>query len=122
MSTADDLAAVVAGLRPLYEDVAMPDWCEVIRPVTGSGFNAATTEQVVEVTRCALGVSERSGIERTSGDRLTGITIYTCDLPWSSIVRDTDTLRVNGREFAVTSVGFAEGFEIGRTALLEARS
>ena len=123
-TTADRIAAKVASLRPLYQELAMPDWCEVVRSTpTADGRGGITTiDTVVESTRCALSVSQRSGTEGPRADQITGISVYTCDLPWSSLLTDADTLRVNGRDFTVTSVGYAEGFEIGRTVLLEARS
>ena len=61
MSVADRIAAKVASLRPKYEDVALPDWCEVVRPVTGEGFNAATTEQVVEGEPVQFVVADADG-------------------------------------------------------------
>ena len=123
-TTAERIAAKVAGLRDRYVDLAMPDWCEVVRPTqTADGRGGTTTiDTVVESTRCALSVSQRAGTEGPRADQMVGVSVYTCDLPWSSLLTDADTLRVNGRDFTVTSVGYAEGFEIGRTALLEARS
>jgi hypothetical protein len=124
VSVADRIAAKVEALRPRYEDVAMPDWCEVVRPVqTADGRGGHTAvPTVVEQTRCVLSVSQRSGTEGIASDQLVGITVYTCDLPFSTLLTEDDTLRINGRDFAVVSVGWEEGFAIGKTALLEARS
>lgn len=124
MTVADRIAAKVAALRPRYEDVALPDWCEVVRPVSTADGRGGLTDvpTVVEVTRCALDVSNRAGVEGTGGDVLAARSVYTCELPYGSLLTERDALRVNGREFTVVDVGWGEGFEIGLHATLEERS
>jgi hypothetical protein len=87
----------------------------------GRGGSIAVNVKV-ESTRCALSVSQRAGTEGVASDQLVGITVYTCDLPYETLLTNGDTLIVNGRLFSVTSVGWEEGFSIGKTALLEART
>lgn len=121
MSTADDLTPVWAEMRAVLADAFHADTYEVIATTeVPDGYGGTTTtEEVVETGRCVLDLSGRLGSEAIRGGVPTATSTYTAELPIDSVVDETDTLRINGREFAVISVARGGLHEIFTTVGLE---
>lgn len=126
MTRADDLTARFATLRAKVAENFHPDAYEVVRvgdPVPdGIGGSIDPEPEVVETGRCRLQLSGRQGTENVQGVVVVATSPYTADLPIDSVVEETDTLRVNGREFEVISVGRGGGFDLFTAVGLEERS
>lgn len=113
-TTADAIAAIVADLRPLHDDLALPDTCEIVRVTTvpdGRG-GTTTTESTIDTVRCALDVSGQSGNEYVAGSVENVNLPYTITLPYGTDVNEQDTIGVDGRTFAVETVRSGGGYEI----------
>lgn len=124
MSTADELAAVVAGLRPLAADLALPDECVVLRPTTTKDTrnNPIAGESPVATTRCRLRVNPRMPREQLAADRVRAEALYAIDLPIETDVTPADTILVNGiRRFPVTGIQLDGDFAVFQTATAEER-
>lgn len=125
-SPADELAAVVAGLRPLANDLALADTCQVLRAgaaAVDSRGNRTATEVAALTTRCALRAGGLRPRELAVADRVQSVAPYAVDLPYGTDVRHGDALRVNGtRRFEVLGVLQAGGYGVFAVAVCEERS
>lgn len=106
MTAADDLTAVWAEAADIIAENLHADTYEVVRatPVSDNSGGTTLTDVVVETGRCRLTVANRLGGERASGDVVLAISLYVAQLPYESVVMETDRLRINGRVFQVTDV------------------
>lgn len=115
MSTADSIAAIVAGLRATHDDLALPDSCDVIR-VTGTvadGRGGTTdVEETVATVRCALDVAGITGQEGVSGSVETVTLPYVITLPYGTDVTEADTIGVGARRFAVETVRTGGDYDV----------
>lgn len=124
MTAADDLTAVWASVRPVFAENFHADTYAVVRTTSTPDGSGGTTETgaVVETGRCALDVANRLGGERMSGGTVMAVSIYVAELPVDSIVAETDTLRVNGRTFAITDVKRGGNHDLFTEVTLEERA
>lgn len=114
MSTADAIAAVVAGLRATHDDLALPDTCDVIRSVAVSDGRGGTTttETVVAEYRCALDVAGITGQEGLAGSVETVTRPYEITLPYGADVTEADTIGVGDRRFAIENVRTGGAYDV----------
>jgi len=128
MSTADTLAAVVTELRPVANDLALPDTCAVTRAgavaVVDTRGNKTYPDTTVATVRCRLRSSgQMRPDERLVADRLQAIAPYAVDLPYGTSVTAKDELVVNTtRRFAVIGVLTEGGYGMFTVAIVEERS
>jgi hypothetical protein len=128
MSTADELAAVVSGLRPIANDLALPDTCEVRRPdrnnpVTDSRGAKTYPEISHAVSRCRLRTGGLRPDERVVADQAEAVVPYAIDLPFTMASIASDVIVVNGtRRFDIIGVLKTEGFGVFATAIVEERT
>lgn len=127
MTLADDIAAVLGtDVAPVIAEAFFPDTYEVLRGTNrvADGYGGYTeTPNVASSGRCRLEPANRLGREGVRGDRVEAVSPYVAQLPKDADVRATDTLRINGREFAIVDepkVG--GGFGLFTEVSLEARS
>lgn len=106
MTTADDLDAVWAGVRGVFEDAFFTDDYSINRPTpTSDGRGGTTTTpSTVESGKCSVWAAGQQGQEYVSGQRVTGQVDYLAELPWSTTIRDTDEITINSRLFNVLAV------------------
>jgi hypothetical protein len=123
-SVADELAAVIAEVRPEIAGVVHTDTYAILRTTTVADGRGGWTETTttVETGRCRLIVAQRMGGEVVSGGRVTPLSIYTADLPIGSIVTENDTLGINGRTFLVTDTKAGGALALFVTVDLEERT
>lgn len=114
MSTADAIAAIVAGLRPVHDDLALPDTCRIQRVTTVSDGRGGTTttEATIGTVRCALDVSGMSGSEYVAGSVESVNLPYVITMPYGTDVTEQDTIDVGDRTFAVETVRSGGDYEI----------
>ncbi len=114
MSTADNLATIIAGLRPIHDDIALPDTCDVLRVVqTSDGRGGVTETEVLAGTyRCAVDASGLIGHEAVSGSIESVDRPYTITLPYNADVTEQDAIESNGRRFEIETARRGEGYEI----------
>lgn len=124
MTTADDLDQVWADARGVLEDAFFTDDYIIQRPTLVSDGRGGTTETPTsaESGKCALWSGGSQGREYVSGQRITGQTDYLAELPWSTVVRDTDDLVINGRTFQVVAVKRGGQWDTSVIVELEART
>jgi len=105
-SVADDVAAAFAEARPLLAGAFHADTYQVVRDVaTADGYGGSTiVSSTLESGRCSLNVSQRMGGEGISAGQVLPLSLYTAELPITSIVAESDRLTINGRPFSVTDV------------------
>ena len=129
MTLADDLDAVWAEVAPILADSFHSDTYVISRMVMTSdgrgGERPSTTPPTyttVETNKCELRAAKNQGMEYVSGQRVTGKADYYADLPLSTVLKDTDTLTVNGRDFSVLAVKRGGDWSTSVLVELEARS
>lgn len=127
MSTADELAVAVAGLRPVAEDLALPDSCTVRRSEEGprdSRNNPTYTDTTVATARCRLrGSAQMRPQERAVADRVQAVTPYAIDLPYTIALLATDDLIVNDtRRFEIVGIVKEGDYGVFAVAVCEERS
>jgi hypothetical protein len=125
VTLADEIAAVLQteAAPALVEAFHADDYALVRRTPTRDQYGGSTfTETTVETGRCRLTVANRLGGERISGDRVLAISLYIAQLPKSTVARETDLLRVNGRTFEITDIKTGGDFDLFAEAALEERS
>lgn len=118
-TTADAIAAIVADLRPLHDDLALPDTCDIQTQVTvkDSRGNVVGEEWQTQATvRCALEVSGISGREYVAGSVEATDLPYIVTFPYDTDVSGANRLMIAGRTFEVEDVRQGEGFEVATTA------
>jgi hypothetical protein len=101
-----EIGAAIAGVREMYVADLMPDTCQIERgtiPVSDGAGGSTNAPNVVATHVCKLSVAQRLGTEAGT-DHVSAASGYVARLPLDADVRATDTLLVNGREFAVTGV------------------
>ena len=113
-TTADAIAAIVADLRPVHDDLALPDTCTILRTVTVSDGRGGTTqtESTIATVRCSLDVSGMSGQEYVAGSVENVNLPYVVTLPYGTDVTEQDRIGVGDRRFAVETVRSGGGYEI----------
>lgn len=125
MTTADRIAADIAGLRPVAADLSFADAYEVRRggvSVTDSRGNRTTTEATVESGRCRLKAGGLQPGEREVAGQLQIERPYAIDLPLTTLATERDRLRINGaRLFEIRGVLRAGAFAVFATAICEER-
>lgn len=116
-TAADAIADIVSGLRPLHDDLALPDLCEIQHTVEtrDSRGNPVTTWETLAVSRCAVDVSGMAGREYVVGGVETTDMPYIVTMPYDAPVTTANRLIVEGRIFEITDVRRGEGFEIATT-------
>lgn len=126
MSTADQLAAVVADLRPVANDLALPDTCSAIRIVEGpldTYGNPTTVDITIPLARCRLRSGGLRPMEQAVAERVQATSPYAIDLPYATDLTARDDLIVNGtRRFAIVGVLQDGGYGVFATAICEERS
>jgi hypothetical protein len=126
MSTADTLAAVVADLRPVADDLALPDTCAAVRKVEGardSRGNPTYTESTVLTARCRLRSGGLRPTEQAVADQVQATTPYAIDLPYATVVTPADAIVVNAtRRFELLGIVKDGGYGVFTTAIAEERS
>jgi hypothetical protein len=123
MSTAEDLAVVVASLRPLANDLALPVDYAVFRPtstIDGAG-GRTETETTVEAGKCRKRVGGVREGERVVMQRLQWSSGYALDLPMDTSLTPADDLTVNGVRLEVGEVQREGAFGIFATAIVRER-
>ena len=117
-TTADAIAAIVADLRPLHDDLALPDIAEIQREVeTRDGRGGVTVEwQDIATVRCELSVSGMSGNEYVVGNVETVNLPYVVTMPFGTDVTEQDRLTIAGRTFVIETVRQGEGFAVALEA------
>lgn len=124
MSTAEDLAAVVTELRPVANDLALPDDYTVIRATLvddGAGGRTAT-EAIVEAGKCRKRLGGVREGERVVMQRLQWSSGYALDLPTETSLTPADDITVNGTRFEVGEVQRGGAFSVFVTAIVRERS
>ncbi len=126
MTTADELAAVVVELRPLANDMALPDTCDVKRKGTAtvdSRGNKTYPETTIATARCRLRAQLSRPEEKAVADQVEAIAPYAIDLPYTVALTAPDVLLVNGtRRFQIVGVIKEGGFGVFATAIVEERT
>lgn len=126
MSEADQLAAVVAGLRPVANDLALPDTCTVRRMVAGapdSRGNPTATETTLATARCRLRSGQLRPEERVIADRVQAVSPYAVDLPYSLAFVAADVLVINDtRRFEIVGVLLDGNYGVFAVAICEERT
>lgn len=127
MSSADRYAALVAAKRPIYNDKALPDTCQVRgqgTPVVDSTGNETYPEVTLATVRCQL----RTGgfvrpSERAVADQVQAVAPYAIDLPYGTAVDASNRIIVNStREFEIVGVLTPGLFGINTSAVVEERT
>lgn len=126
-STADELAAAVAELRPVANDLALPDTCAVTRKgtaTTDSRGNKTYPDVTASSPRCRLRTGgQLRPNERAFADRIQSVAPYAIDLPYGTDVTARDVLIVNTtRRFEIVGVLEEGGFGVFTVAIAEERS
>ena len=119
---ADRLGPVFAAAEEKILNAFGADHYEILRNVPTKDNRGGETmvESVVETGRCMLQVVNRIGFEgANAGPIVQGTTPYRAMLPGVTTLRDTDVLRVNGREFDVVSIVRGGAVGVGATVELE---
>ena len=124
MTTADDLDAVWASVRPVIEDAFHSDTYTIERPTLTSDGRGGTTTVATEVEsgKCSLVVAGQQGQEYISGSGVAASTPYWVDLPWATTITERDAIVINGRRFAIVTVKREGDWGLTVRADLEART
>lgn len=126
MTLADDIAATLQQeAAPAIAEAFFADTYEVVRETaTPDGYGGTTTTTgVIGTGRCRLVPADRLGREGVRGDRIEAGSPYVAQLPRGTDVRATDTLRINGRDFAIVDAPkTGGGFGLFTEVSLEERS
>ena len=120
---ADEIAEAFQDAAPEFAANFHPDTYDVVRMETVPDGSGGTTKEpvTVESGRCRLDVTTR-GAERASGALIVAVSSYEAELPRSIDLKATDTLVVNGREFAVIDIRRGGELDMFTIAGLEERS
>lgn len=120
---ADEIAQAFQDAAPEFAENFHPDTYDVIRMMSvPDGSGGSTTQPVaIESGRCRLDVTTR-GAERASGALIVAVSSYEAELPRSVDLTATDTLVVNGREFAVIDIRRGGELDMFTIAGLEERT
>lgn len=119
-NTADTIAGIVASLRPIHDDLALPDTTDILREaiVSDGRGGEVVTWTTVATSRCALDVSGQAGTgEYVVGSVETVDLPYVVTLPYGTDVTTDDRFLIDGRTFEISTVRSGEGYEIAVTAL-----
>jgi hypothetical protein len=119
---ADRLGPVFAAAEEKIKAATWVDHYEILRdvPVKDNRGGETMTESVVESDRCLLQVVNRVGAESAGGSPIIqGITPYRAKLPSTTVLKDTDRLRINGRKFDVVSIARGGLMAVGTDVELE---
>ena len=104
MTLADEIAATLATeAAPAIIEAFFADTYQIVRDASvpdGSG-GETVTPVVVATGRCRLVPADRLGREGVRGDRIEAASPYVAQLPKNAPVFASDTLRINGRDFAI---------------------
>lgn len=123
-SGADEVAAVLAEVAPEIAGAVHTDSYAILRNAgETTDLEGAPTgvEQTVEAGRCRLVVSQRMGGERVSAGQVLASSLYTAELPRSSIVTESDTIEIGGREFGISDVKRGGGLQLWTVVELDER-
>lgn len=118
MSTADRIAGIVIGLRPVHDDLALPDTCDIERETEtrdSRGNIVRTWGAHLENIRCALDVAGQMGREYVVGSVESTEATYIITVPYDTDVTDNDRVVIGDRRFNVITARQGEGYEIART-------
>lgn len=123
-SVADGVAAAFAEARPIFAGAFHTETYAIVRDEgVSDGMGGRTVVLVtVETGRCSLTIAQRMGGERVSGDTIVPISLYTAELPITSIVTEADGLGFSGRIFNVTDVKKGGALDLFTVVELEERS
>lgn len=126
-TTADAIAATVAGIRSKVPGIAFPDSYELLVVTPGTPASdtrgnrtAAATPTVVETGRCLLKAGGLQPQERAIADKVRAIAPYAMLLPYATVAAATHQVRVNTtRTFEVAGVLKTAGFGALATAVCQ---
>lgn len=127
MSTADTLAATVVELRPVADDLALPDFCAVKRKGAAT-IDSRGNKTYAETTLATVRGRLRSGPnvrpqERVVADQAEAVAPYAIDLPYGTSVTAQDAITVNTtRRFEVIGVLTDGGYGVFTVAIVEKRT
>lgn len=126
-TTADRIAATVARIRPVAEDLALPDQCVVWRSDSGtvdSRGNAVPGEYRAGGFRCQLRTSRaRVPREGAQADRVQSVAAMEIAAPIEGDITPEDVIEVNGtRRFEVIGVAAGGEFGVFQIASVEERT
>lgn len=114
MSKADQFAAIVDRLRPLHDDLALPDAIEIwrITKTRDSRNNIVETLNKVDDVRAQVEPANRAGRLYVAGAIEDQERLYVITLPYATDVRIDDEIRLGGRRFEVREIGQGGAYSI----------
>lgn len=122
VTPADRLTPTFQRARQKIYDSFFADSYEIVRmeQIKDNRGGSTSTPQVVESGRCSLTATNLSGSEDVRAGRMLATVSYQLELPFDTVLRDTDTIVINGdRKFAVSNVKREGNWGISTTADLE---
>ena len=122
-SRADRIAAKLVSVAPKIGGSFHTDAYVILRTVETKDLEggATTVPTTVESGRCRLVISQRMGGERVGAGQVVALSLYTAELPKSSIVTESDTIEINARTFGVSDVKRGGGLGLFTVVELEER-
>ena len=125
MTAADTLAATVVKLRPVANDLALPDFCAVKRKgaaTTDSRGNKTYAETTLSTVRGRLRSGQLRPDEKIVADQAEAVAPYAIDLPYGTSITAQDAITVNTtRRFEVIGVLTDGGYGVFTVAIVEER-
>lgn len=114
-TTADELAAIVADLRDMHDDLALPDTVAIQRKVEVKDARGGTTWkwETCGYARASIDPSASTGSGEYVAGSIERVDLsYTITLPYDTSVTEQQRIVAGSRVFEIASVRSGEGYGI----------